>query len=187
MKIQAKHIPNILSIFRIILVFVFAFIYFGLNYEFSSQIAFGVFILAGLTDVVDGFLARKYNWISNAGKILDPLADKMMQCTALICLTITGAVPIWYSTPFVLKEILMLAGGLFILKDRKIVVVSNIVGKLAAFIFYAVIGSVMLWGQYLGDLWTNVICGVSLGLTVLALFNYMFQYLSVPKESKETK
>ncbi|MBQ8388977.1 MAG: CDP-alcohol phosphatidyltransferase family protein, partial [Clostridia bacterium] len=186
MKIQAKHIPNILSIFRIILVFVFAFIYFGLNYEFSSQIAFGVFILAGLTDVVDGFLARKYNWISNAGKILDPLADKMMQCTALICLTITGAIPIWYSTPFVLKEILMLAGGLFILKDRKIVVVSNIVGKLAAFVFYAVIGSVMLWGQYLGVLWTNVICGVSLGLTVLALFNHMFQYLSVPKESKET-
>lgn len=187
MKIQAKHIPNILSIFRIILVFVFAFIYFGLNYEYSSQIAFGVFILAGLTDVVDGFLARKYSWISNVGKLLDPLADKMMQCTALICLTITGAIPLWYSAPFVFKEILMLAGGLFILKDRKIVVVSNIFGKLAAFVFYAVIGVVMLWGHLIGDIATNIICGVSLGLTVLALFNYMFRYLSVPKESKETK
>ena len=70
MKIQAKHIPNILSIFRIILVFVFAFIYFGLDYKFSSQIAFGVFILAGLTDVVDGFLARKYIVIDISEAIL---------------------------------------------------------------------------------------------------------------------
>jgi cardiolipin synthase len=182
MKIQAKHIPNILSVFRIILVFVFAFIYFGVDSEFSSQIAFGVFVLAGLTDVVDGFLARKYSWISDAGKILDPLADKMMQCTALICLTVSNVIPMWYSTPFVLKEILMLAGGLFILKDRKVVVVSNIVGKLAAFVFYAVIGVVMLWGAYIGVVATNIICGVSLGLTILALFNYMFKYLSVPKE-----
>ena len=183
MKIQAKHIPNILSIFRIILVFVFSFVYFGLNHVNSSQIAFCVFILAGLTDVVDGFLARKYSWISNAGKILDPLADKMMQCTVLICLLIDNRIPMWFATPFVLKELLILAGGLFILKDRKVVVVSNIVGKLAAFVFYAIIGVVMLWGHLIDPIIIYVICGISLGLTVLALFNYMFKYLSVPKSN----
>ena len=77
-----------------VLVFVFVFVFFVLD---NPIVAILIFLLAGATDVLDGYLARKYNWITNLGKILDPLADKMMQCTVLVCLfakifTISGPV-----------------------------------------------------------------------------------------------
>ena len=83
MKANLKNIPNILSTIRILLVFVFVFLLFGLNSPVGALI---VFLVAGATDVIDGFLARRFNWITNLGKILDPLADKLMQCTVLVCL-----------------------------------------------------------------------------------------------------
>ena len=70
---KLKYIPNILSVIRLALVGVFIAVFFGLDYEFKNQIALSIFVLAGLTDVVDGFLARRFGWITDAGKILDPL------------------------------------------------------------------------------------------------------------------
>ena len=83
MKSKLKHIPNVLSVIRILLVFVFVYLVFAGDNLFAAVI---VFLVAGATDVVDGFLARKYNWITNLGKLLDPFADKLMQCTVLVCL-----------------------------------------------------------------------------------------------------
>ncbi len=182
---KLKHIPNILSTFRLILVFVFIAVYFFLDHANSLQIALCIFVLAGITDVIDGYLARKYNWISDLGKILDPLADKMMQCAALICLLIDQLIPIWFALPFILKELLMLSGGLFMMKEKKIIVVSNIVGKIAAFFFYVVIGLVMLLGEGLGALATNILCGISLGLTVVAFVVYFIRYFSSPAKKQE--
>ena len=173
---KLKHIPNILSTFRLLLVFVYVAVFFWLDHPNSLQIALCIFVLAGVTDVVDGFLARRYNWISNLGKILDPLADKMMQCAALICLLIADLIPLWFALPFILKELLMLVGGLFMMREKNIIVVSNIVGKFAALFFYVAIGLVMLLGEGLGVVARNVLCGVSLGLTVAALVIYFIQY-----------
>ena len=78
---KLKNIPNILSIIRILLVFVFLFFLFVLE---STYLALLIFLIAGATDVVDGYLARRNNWITNLGKILDPFADKLMQCTVLV-------------------------------------------------------------------------------------------------------
>ncbi len=186
---KLKHIPNILSTFRLILVPIYVGIYFCpmIDHMTAMRIALGIFILAGITDVVDGYLARKYNWISDLGKVLDPLADKMMQCAALICLLIDGLIPIWFAIPFIAKEVLMLLGGLFIIKEKKVVVVSNISGKLAALFFYVVIGLVMLLGNGLHETAKILLCGISLGLTVMALFVYFFTYFSKPKEDKQQK
>lgn len=185
-KDKLKYIPNILSCVRIALVFVFLAVFFFGN----KYVAAGVFLFAGITDIVDGFLARKNNWVTNAGKILDPLADKLMQCAALISLTVTNLVPFWFSAPYILKEVLMLLGGLFMLKKRKVRVVSNVFGKMAAVLFYAVIILVML----LSDLWqpeipawTNFICGISLGATVFALFFYVVQYRVLKPEKNENE
>ena len=83
-KDKLKHIPNVLCVIRILLIFVFIHLAFGGR----LYAALAVFLTAGATDVLDGFLARRNNWISELGKILDPLADKLMQCTVLVCLYI---------------------------------------------------------------------------------------------------
>jgi len=185
---KLKNIPNILSTFRLVLVFAFTVVYYFLRKDGQPLYwALAIFVLAGVTDVVDGYLARKYNWISDLGKILDPLADKMMQCAALICLLISDLIPIWFALPFILKEVLMLIGGLFIMKERNVIVVSNIAGKIAALFFYVVIGLVMLLGNILDSSTRNILCGISLGLTVMALFVYFFTYFSKTKEEKEQK
>ncbi len=182
---KLKNIPNILSTIRLVLVFVYAVVYYFLRTNGQPLYwALVIFVIAGVTDVIDGYLARKYNWISDLGKILDPLADKMMQCTALICLMISGLIPIWFALPFIAKELLMLIGGLFIMREKKVIVVSNISGKLAALFFYLVIGLVMLLGDSLGATLTDILCGISLGLTVMALFVYFFTYFSKPKDEE---
>ena len=178
---KCKNIPNILSAVRLALVVVFALVFF-LGGENATLFALIIFIVAGLTDVVDGFLARRNNWITDLGKILDPLADKMMQCTALICLCVANMVEVWFVIPYILKEIFMLFGGFAMIHRRRVVVVSNIFGKLAAFIFYAVIGSVMLWSepwQKVIPAWVNLICGISLGATLMALAVYVLHYVGV--------
>ena len=89
---KLKNISNILSIIRICLVFVFLALFFTDN----VLLALIVFLVAGATDIIDGYLARKYNWVTALGKILDPVADKLMQCTVLICLLIGGYIPVWF-------------------------------------------------------------------------------------------
>ena len=93
---KAKHIPNILSILRLMLVGVFIYTYFNVG----KYVALTVFIFAGATDVLDGILARKFNWITNVGKILDPIADKSMQITVLICLAVDDFLIPWWLPAF---------------------------------------------------------------------------------------
>ena len=88
---KLKNIPNILSCIRILLVFVFLFVFFVVD---NIYLALLIFLIAGATDVIDGYLARRNNWITNLGKILDPVADKLMQCTVLLSLLIKGLVPV---------------------------------------------------------------------------------------------
>ncbi|MGM9684057.1 MAG: CDP-alcohol phosphatidyltransferase family protein [Eubacteriales bacterium] len=144
---KLKDIPNILSIVRILLVFVFIYLAFFVN----IYAALLVFLIAGATDVVDGYLARRNNWISNAGKILDPLADKLMQCTVLVTLYIKKIIPLWFVIPFFLKEIFTLLIGLVVIKKRSVVVVSKWYGKTAVCIFYATIVVSVLFGKYLSN------------------------------------
>lgn len=131
-----KNIPNILSIIRICLVFVFVAIFFS---PISKIWALVVFLSAGATDVVDGFLARKNNWITDLGKVLDPFADKLMQCTVLVCLCIESVVPIWFLIIFFAKELLTLLLGFIAIRRRSVVVVSKWYGKLSVCLFYLTI------------------------------------------------
>ena len=131
-----KNIPNILSVIRIILVLVFVVVFF---LPISKLWALIVFLTAGATDVVDGFLARKFNWITDLGKILDPFADKLMQCTVLVCLCIENVVPIWFLLIFFAKEIMTLLLGFIAIRRRSVVVVSKWYGKASVCLFYATI------------------------------------------------
>lgn len=143
---KLKNIPNILSVIRIGLVFVFIALFFGLEKPYAALF---VFLLAGATDVVDGYLARRNNWVSNLGKILDPFADKLMQCTVLICLYIKHFIPLWFVLPFIFKELLTLTLGFIVIKRRSVAIVSRWYGKCTVCLFYATIAVSMIWKSYL--------------------------------------
>lgn len=144
---KLKHIPNILSVIRILLVFVFVAVFFS---DFNGHVAVAIliFLLAGATDVVDGYLARRNNWVSNLGKILDPFADKLMQCTVLICLWIKDIIPLWFVIPFFAKELFTLVIGLVVIKRRSVAVVSKWYGKLTVCLFYGTIVASVIWEDF---------------------------------------
>ena len=125
-------IPNVLTMLRLILIPVFIVLFFN----GSRKAALAVFIAASLTDMLDGFLARRLNQITDFGKLFDPLADKLMVLTAMVCQAVAGVFP-WVAVAIVAcKELYMVLGGMFMLK-RDVVVYSNIIGKAAQVCFIA--------------------------------------------------
>lgn len=131
------NVPNVLSFIRLMMVPV----YIVLFVQGKKYPALIVFLAACLTDLLDGYIARKYQLITDLGKLLDPFADKVMVLTAMFSMAIGNAAipPVipWAAVIVLLfKELAMVAGGLFMLKNG-IVVYSNIVGKTAHCIFIA--------------------------------------------------
>ena len=136
------NIPNILTYIRLLCVPAFISVFFAVNgtNNLNVYVSFGIFLFASFTDVLDGYIARKYNFISDLGKMLDPLADKLLQVSAAVCLCVNefarhspmGNLFIAFPILLGLKEGFMLAWGIFLAK-KTIVVHSNIYGKLAAF------------------------------------------------------
>ena len=144
LRMKLKNIPNVLSFIRIGLVFVFI----GLFFSDEIYWALFVFFFAGATDILDGYLARRNQWITNLGKILDPLADKLMQCTVLICLLLKDYIPLWFVAPFIAKELFFLLISLIVIKRRSVVVVSKWYGKLTVCVFYLTIGSSIVFRDF---------------------------------------
>ena len=127
---KAKNIPNMLSILRLLMVPLFVFLFF---YEFEGHRywALGVFLLASATDVLDGWLARRFNWVSDLGKIIDPLADKLMQFAACVSLAIKTRYGLMLAIAIFVKDILMTAGGVYLAKKgARDLVVAKWYGKL---------------------------------------------------------
>lgn len=184
---KLKNLPNILSVIRILLVGVFIYVFF-LDYPNNLFWALITFLAAGLTDVIDGFLARRFNWITNVGKILDPFADKLMQCTVLICMWIKHLIPGWLVIPFILKEFLMLLGGLLIIKKRQVVVVSNIFGKMTVVFFYAAVVLCISARDFLKEnpIVLYIVCALVLIAAISALTNYAVKYFNTLKRQNET-
>jgi len=142
---KLKHIPNILSAIRLGLVAVFVLVFFFVDYH----LALLIFLLAGATDVIDGYLARRNHWVTELGKVLDPLADKLMQCTVLVCLCIKKMIPLWFAIPFFIKEGFTLFMGLIVIKRRDVAVVSKWYGKMTVCLFYATIVVSVLFKNFL--------------------------------------
>ena len=134
-------IPNLLTTARLVLVPIFAFLVLGAK---NFPAAAAVFVLSGITDVADGYIARHFHMGTNFGKIYDPFVDKLMQITAIVCLAIARIVPFWVIVVVICKETAMIViGGILYLK--KIVVHSNWYGKAATVLFYAIVFGFILW------------------------------------------
>lgn len=129
-------IPNILSFFRICLIPLIIWLYFV---EEKSIWAGYVLILSGVTDIVDGFIARQFHMISNLGKVLDPVADKLTQAAMLICLIIRFPLMIFPLLLMLAKEVYMGVSGLLVIQKTGIVLGAEWHGKAVTFLLYAMI------------------------------------------------
>lgn len=135
---RLRNIPNIISGFRLLLVPVFLLFYFS-GLPQAHLLAGITFVVAALSDMLDGYIARRFGFITPLGHVLDPLADKCMQCTAAICLGIDGIIPMWIAYCLIAKETLLLIGGTVIFRRFADCIPSNIFGKaVSALIFFLV-------------------------------------------------
>ena len=166
MKKIAKHIPNILTIFRFILI---PFIVLNLAND-KYLAAFVIFTVSGLTDILDGFIARKFNFITNFGKLIDPLADKCTQIITLATLALKNIIPMWIIIIVILKEFIMVAGASF-LYGKELVVSSKWYGKLATVLFYIAIVCSLFIKEF------NFTFDFSLYIYYLALISTIFSLL----------
>ncbi|MBE6701081.1 MAG: CDP-alcohol phosphatidyltransferase family protein [Ruminococcaceae bacterium] len=169
---KKSNIPNFLSVFRIMLVPVFVYLFMFAKLQGTAIL---VFLLAGATDVVDGILARKNNWISNVGKILDPFADKCMQIAALVCLMLSKLIPAWLATVLCLKEFLLLVGATTALKSRKVYVQSDWYGKAGTVAFY-IIATLFVLAPDIPDTVKLILEVLLIAFMLFALVMYSINY-----------
>lgn len=163
-----KHVPNILTIIRFLLIPIIIFFAFEDNYIATII----VLTISGLTDILDGYIARKYNFISDFGKLMDPLADKATQIALLGTLTIQKIIPLWIIVIVIIKEFLMISGASF-LYGKELVVSSKWYGKLATVLFYIAIVCSLFTQYWNGTLIT--ICN----LPKIPEFHTYIYYLAV--------
>lgn len=168
-KSKWRHIPNILTVLRLLAVPLLAA--WMLAGKWTESLV--LFLLAEFTDILDGYIARRFHFISNFGKLVDPLADKLLQVTALFLLAKGGRLPIIFFYILCAKELAMVIGSLFFLK-KDVVVSSNWVGKAAAAILFAgiVLGFLNV-DAAVYILWTGV--AVSLAAAVVYLRGFLKQ------------
>lgn len=160
------NIPNIITIFRLLLIPIFAWQFTLGNYSYSAVI----YIVAWISDVMDGFIARKFNMVSNFGKFFDPLADKLMSLTALVLLSYKDFLS-WVIPGLVFaKECALGIGGLLLYKKKNLVNSANWAGKIATFIFTVAI--VLLLFDKTDDI-GSILIWVAVASSIFALFVYI--------------
>lgn len=168
-------IPNILSFFRICLVPLIVWLYIGVNhYRWAGY----VLLLSGATDIVDGFIARRFHMISNLGKVLDPVADKLTQAVTLVCLMIRFPLMIFPFILLVIKEIFMAVSGLLIIKRVGVVFGANWHGKVATCLLYTMIFCHIFWYEIDQTVSALMIVGCTL-MIALSFILYVIQNLKV--------
>lgn len=174
------NIPNAITLLRIILVPVYLYFFYtsGENHLLYAGI---VFIAAGISDVLDGYIARKYELTTKTGAALDPLADKLMTFAVLISLTTAKLIPTWVLLIMGIKEIAMISGGviLYLFKGNK-VVPSNKFGKIATVSFYAAVLSIVFKFPYYSI--TKILIVATVSLNLIAFINYLLIYLTIRED-----
>jgi len=182
MKIKIPlNIPNVLTFIRFLLVPV------AIYYAVKDKLLTGfiIYTIACATDVLDGVIARKFNMITEAGKLLDPLADKVMIMGMVVTFTVLGVLPIFVLIIVVVKEVTMISGGIFLYKNN-IVVQANIFGKIAALLLHLSIGFTFLHNIY-GKVYLYLMyLALAMSLASLVQYFYLNMYKKYVKPKRES-
>ena len=183
------NIPNALSALRILLIPVFIVFYMKADSEHYSYYAYAAsaLILSGLSDLFDGVIARKFNQMTELGKILDPIADKLTQLAVVICVAIKLNNPVLSLTLmlFVIKEVLMLAGGFIILRRKISMQASKWYGKVATAVFYVVMAAIALFDSITTEI-AFIMILVALAFMMVAFAGYINDFIRIMRENKKT-
>lgn len=149
----------------------FAWVFFSPSIPNARYWAAGIYALAFLTDVLDGYIARKYDLITKLGRILDPLSDKLMTFTVILCVCLAGIIPRWAALIFFCKELALGVGGMFLLRRTHDVISANWLGKLSTGVFFVVLAALVLFPQIPRPMATALI-SAALILALAALVRY---------------
>lgn len=180
------NIPNLLSFFRIFLIPVFVVVYIYTDGDTISWWPVLILLISGLTDLLDGFIARRYNQITNLGKMLDPVADKMTQMAVCACLTMRYKQLFILLVIYVLKELVMLTGGAILLKTKKPVPAAKWYGKVSTFELYLAMGLFLIIPN-MNAITVNIIIAVTAFIAIYALIMYMFKFFELQKIKGENR
>lgn len=177
------NLPNKLTILRVILVPVFVlFMLADLGIPGQKYIALAIFVIASLTDTLDGYIARKYNLITNFGKFMDPLADKLLVCSALICFVSLDRMPTWIVLLIIAREFII-SGFRLVAADQGIVLAASWWGKSKT--ICQMITVIVLIAAFPGQaafVIEQILIYASLALTVISLLDYLIKNRSVLTE-----
>lgn len=185
------NLPNKLTIFRVILIVPFVVLLLGGHAGirifagiagYTDIIACVIFIVASLTDLLDGKIARKYNLVTNFGKFMDPLADKLLVCAAMICLVDMGRLSSWIVIIIISREFII-SGFRLIASDNGVVIAASYWGKFkTTFQMLMIILLILNIQNQIMQLITTVIVYIALILTVVSLVDYIVKNKNVMKD-----
>mgnify|MGYP004643008601 FL=1 len=174
MRREAFSIPNLLSYFRLLLIPLFVMLY--LREDFTAALI--TLAASGLSDVLDGRIARKFNMVTDLGKVLDPVADKLTQCAMMFCVAMRYPAMWWLLGIHVVKELIMIVMGCYVLKKTDTVNSAIWVGKLCTGVIYAVM-MLHVIDPYLPQAASVAMTVVCAGLILLSLVVYTMRYVKI--------
>ena len=179
------NLPNKLTIMRVILIPFFVFFLLSPYFPaYGNYIAVAIFIVASLTDMLDGKIARKYNLVTNFGKFMDPLADKLLVCSTMICLIELDRLAAWIVIVIIAREFII-SGFRLVASDNGVVIAASYWGKFKTtfqmlMVIVLILDIQMPFFQILG----TVLTYVALILTVVSLIDYIVKNKDVLKDQK---
>lgn len=177
------NLPNKLTLFRVILIPFFVTFLLLENVHFTFRwIALALFCIASITDFFDGRIARKYNLITNFGKFMDPLADKLLVCSAMICLIEVGRIPSFVVVIIIAREFII-SGFRLVASDNGVVIAASWWGKFKTF-FQMVMVIMMICDFSCLAILTKIVMWIALVLTVISLLDYLLKNKRVLKDTK---
>ena len=167
------NLPNKLTLLRVFMIPIFVVFMLVDITPFDNWIALAVFILASLTDLLDGKIARKYNLVTKFGKFMDPLADKLLVCSAMICLVEMHIIPAWIVIIIIAREFII-SGFRLIASDNGVVIAASYWGKFKT-VFQMVMICLMIANIPALRLLTDIVMWVALILTIVSLIDYLWK------------
>ena len=176
------NLPNKLTILRVILVPVFVVFLMMDITGYDKWIALSIFIIASFTDLLDGKIARKYNLITNFGKFMDPLADKLLVCSAFICFIELEKLPTWMVLIVIAREFII-SGFRLVAADNGVVIAASYWGKFKTTFQMVAVCLLIADIEALG-LFTRIVLWIAVILTVVSLVDYLIKNKNVMKENK---